>query len=54
MKELAMDIVKMNKRGTLAKAEMEKMFGCELNAMTDEQKKMGLALLVYFENQWNK
>ena len=40
MKELAMDIIKMNKRGVLA--------------MTDNQKTLGLAMLVSFESQWNK
>lgn len=54
MKELAMDIVKMNKRGVLAKSEMEKMMGCKLEDMTDNQKKLGLAVLLSFENQWNK
>ena len=53
MKELAMDIVKKNNRGIFAKAEMEKMFGCKLEEMTDTQKKLGLALLITFENQWN-
>lgn len=54
MKELAMDIIKMNKRGLLARVEIQKMFGCKLDEMTDEQKKIGLALLVVFEDQWNK
>lgn len=54
MKELAMDIVKMNKRGILARVELEKMFGCKLNEMTDNQKKLGLACLIQFESQWNK
>lgn len=53
MKELAMDIVKENKRGILAKVELEKMMGCKLVDMTDEQKKLGLACLLAFENQWN-
>ena len=52
MKELAMDIVKANKRGILAKIELEKMMGCELADMTDEQKTLGLACLPAFENQW--
>lgn len=54
MKKLAMDIVKKNKRGHLAKCELEKMFGCKLEDMTDEQKTLGLACLLSFENQWNK
>ena len=54
MKELAMDIIKMNKRGTLAKYELEKMMGCKLEDMTDNQKTLGLAMLVSFESQWNK
>ena len=54
MKELAMDIIKMNKRGVLAKAELEKMMGCKLEDMTDNQKALGLAMLVSFESQWNK
>lgn len=54
MKRLAMDICKMNQRGVLAKTEMEKMFGCKLDNMSEEQKKLGLALLVSFESQWNK
>ena len=54
MKELAMDIIKMNKRGALAKAELEKMMGCNLADMTDNQKTIGLAMLVSFESQWNK
>ena len=54
MKELAMDIIKMNKRGVLAKAELEKMMGCKLEDMTDNQKTIGLAMLVSFESQWNK
>ena len=54
MKELAMDIIKMNNRGILAKAELEKMMGCKLEDLTDNQKIIGLALLVSFENQWNK
>ena len=54
MKELAMDIIKMNKRGVLAKAELEKMMGCKLEDMTDNQKTLGLAMLVSFESQWNK
>ena len=54
MKELAMDITKMNKRGALAKAELEKMMGCKLADMTDNQKTIGLAMLVSFESQWNK
>ena len=53
MKELAMDIVKENKRGILAKVELEKMMGCKLVDMTDEQKKLGLACLLAFENQCN-
>lgn len=53
MQELAMDIVKMNKRGLLARVELEKMFGCKLDKMNDDQKKIGLALLILFENQWN-
>ena len=54
MKELAMDIIKMNKRGVLAKAELEKMMGCKLEDMTDNLKTIGLAMLVSFESQWNK
>ena len=62
MKELAMDIIKMNKRGVLAKAELEKMMGCKLENMmgckledmTDNQKTIGLAMLVSFESQWNR
>lgn len=54
MKELAMDIIKMNKRGVLAKAELEKMMGCKLDEMSDEQKTLGLACLIAFECQWNK
>lgn len=54
MKELAMDIVKMNMRGLLARVELEKMFGCKLSEMTDTQKKLGLAMLITFEDQWNK
>ena len=54
MKELAMDIIKMNNRGILAKAELEKMMGCKLDDMTDSQKTIGLAMLVSFESQWNK
>ena len=54
MKELAMDIIKMNKRGVLAKAELEKMMGCKLEDMNDNQKTLGLAMLVSFESQWNK
>ena len=54
MKELAMDITKMNKRGDLAKAELEKMMGCKLDDMTDNQKTIGLAMLVSFESHWNK
>lgn len=54
MKELARDIVKLNKRGVLARAELKKMFGCKLDDLTDEQKKLGLALLICFESQWNK
>ena len=54
MKELAMDIIKMNKRGALAKSELEKMMGCKLDDMTDNQKTLGLAMLVSFESQWNK
>ena len=54
MKEVAMDIIKMNKRGVLAKAELEKMMGCKLEDMTDNQKTIGLAMLVSFESQWNK
>ena len=44
----------MNKRGVLAKAELEKMMGCKLEDMTDNQKTIGLAMLVSFESQWNK
>ena len=54
MKELAMDIIKMNNRGILAKAELEKMMGRKLEDMTDNQKTLGLAMLVSFESQWNK
>ena len=54
MKELAMDIIKLNNRGILAKAELEKMMGCKLDDMTDNQKTIGLAMLVSFESQWNK
>jgi hypothetical protein len=54
MKELAMDIIKLNKRGLLAKVELEKMMGCKLEEMTDDQKKLGLACLLSFEDQWNK
>ena len=53
-KELAMDIIKMNKRGVLAKVELEKMMGCKLEDMTDNQKTIGLAMLVSFESQWNR
>ena len=51
MKELAMDIIKMNKRGVLAKAELGKMMGCQLDDMTDNQNTLGLAMLVFFECQ---
>ena len=54
MKELAMDIIKMNKRGALAKAELEKMMCCKLEDMADNQKTLGLAMLVSFESQWNR
>ena len=54
MKELAMDIIKMNKRGVLAKSELEKMMGCKLEDMTDNHKALGLAMLVSFESKWNK
>lgn len=54
MKTLAMDIIKKNNRGILANAELEKMFGCKLSELNDDQKKIGLALLMQFENQWNK
>ena len=54
MEKLALDIIAGNKRGKLAKAELEKMMGCELEEMTDTQKKIGLACLISFENQWNK
>jgi hypothetical protein len=54
MKKLALDIIEENERGKLAKAELEKMMGCELKEMTDTQKKLGLACLISFENQWNK
>ena len=54
MEGLALDIVRGNKRGILAKIELEKMMGCKLKDMTDEQKKLGLACLVTFESQWNK
>lgn len=37
-----------------AKHELEKMMGCKLSEMTDEQKKLGLAMLCAFENQWRK
>lgn len=53
MKDLAMDIVKKNKRGLMARIELKKMYGCDLEDLTDEQKKLGLALLICFENQWN-
>lgn len=35
-----------------ARKELEKMMGCKLNEMTDEQKKLGLAMLCAFEKQW--
>ena len=54
MKELAMDIVKANKRGILAKVELEKMMGCKLEDMTDEQKTLGLACLFATEGVWGK
>ena len=54
MKGLAMDIIKMNKRGAIEKAELEKMMGCKLEDMTDNQKTIGLAMLVSFESQWNR
>ena len=54
MKGLAMDIVMANKRGILAKVELEKMMGCKLEKMTDKQKTLGLACLLAYENQWNK
>ena len=54
MKQLAVDIVKENRRGILAKMELERMFGCKLKDMTDEQKKLGLACLLAFEKQWNR
>ena len=54
MKELAIDIIKMNKRGILARAELEKMMGCKLEEMTDNQKTLGRAMLVSCESQWNK
>ena len=49
-----MDIIKRNKRGHLARVELKRMFGCELEELNDNQKKLGLALLLSFENQWNK
>lgn len=54
MKKLAMDIVKENKRGIWAKTELQKMMGCKLEDMTDEQKQIGLACLLVFENQIDK
>ena len=54
MKELAIDIIKMNKRGALAKAELEKVMDCKIADMTENQKTIGLAMLVSFESQWNK
>ena len=54
MKKLAMDIIEKNERGILAKAELEKMMGCKLEDMTDNQKTLGLAMLVSFESQWNR
>lgn len=53
MKKLAMDIIEKNERGILAKAELEKMMGCKLEDMTDEQKTVGLACLIAFESRWN-
>ena len=49
-----MDLIKMNERGVLAKAELEKKMGSKLEDMTDSQKTLGLAMLVSFESQWNK
>lgn len=37
-----------------AQKELEKMFGCELENMTDEQKKLGLACLAAFDGHWNQ
>ena len=34
--------------------ELEKMMGCKLEDMTDNQKTLGLAMLVSFESQWNR
>lgn len=53
MKELAFEIIIETERGKLAKSELEKMMGCNLKDMTIEQKTIGLACLLSFENQWN-
>ena len=54
MKELAMDIIKMNRRGVLAKAELEKMMGCKLEDMSKEQRVLAAICLAAFDGVWNR
>ena len=35
-----------------AKKELEKMMGCKVHEMTDEQKELGVSVLCAFENYW--
>lgn len=46
--------VAREERHGFAKAELEEMFGCKLEDMTEDQKAVGFSWLLMFEGQWNK
>lgn len=41
-------------RDNKAKSELEKMFGCNFDEMTVEQRRLGVAVLSATESYWNK
>lgn len=51
-KQIAMDIT-LNKDHK-AKTELEKMMGKSFKEMTQEERRLGVAMLSAFEKQWNK
>lgn len=50
-KQIAKDIYNGDKK---AKLELEKMFGKQFAEMTIEERRLGVACLSAFEEQWNK
>lgn len=49
--QIAKDIFNGDKK---AKAELEKMMGCDFEDMTIKQRRLGVAVLSATEDYWNK